>query len=140
MSSLPNDIPQYSPSPTSGGSTNQMALISLGAGIVTWVIGWLGGCGLSFILGPFGACPGLIGLISTIVGIVTGHMGLSQIKASGGREGGNGLAMLGLGLNYISLALSLLAICGVILLFAGGLAFLGLNANEFEQYLTPISP
>ncbi len=132
---IPSNTPP-APGYSSGGSTNQMALISLIAGGVTWLIGWLGSCGLSAILGPFAlGCSG-IGLISTVVGVITGHMGLGQTGAGSPQSGSRWMAITGLVLNYVSVGLTVLSICVILLTLGGALTFLGLNANEIQQYLT----
>jgi hypothetical protein len=75
MTSLPQDIPSVSinkPAP----ALNQNAIVSLVAGLVTWLIGWLGSCSLSALLvvhplySATSWCPSLIGLVSTVVGRV----------------------------------------------------------------------
>jgi hypothetical protein len=67
--------------------TNTLAIISLVAGLV----------GIFVI--PF---------IGSIVAIITGHMGLSQIKQTG--EGGRGLALAGTILGYVGVGFALLLV------------------------------
>lgn len=135
---IPSNTPPAPSYGSSGGGTNSMALISLISAGVTWILGWLGGCGLSALLGPFAlGCSG-IGLISTVVGIVTGHMGMGQTGAGSPESGSRWMAITGLALNYLSVLLMVLGICFMILVFGGALAFLGLNAEEFQQMLTPM--
>lgn len=71
--------------------TNTMAIVSL----------------ISSILG-FTAVP----FLGSIVGIITGHMALRQIRDTG--EGGTGLAKAGLIIGYVVVALTVLAIIAVI--------------------------
>jgi hypothetical protein len=71
--------------------TNTMAIVSL----------------ISSILG-FTAVP----FLGSIVGIVTGHMALRQIRDTG--EGGSGLAKAGLIIGYAVIALTVLAIIAVV--------------------------
>jgi len=59
-------------------------------------------------------------LVGAIVAVVTGHMARRDIRRTG--EGGSGLAVAGLILGYVHLALFVLAIGVVILIFAGVLA------------------
>ena len=66
--------------------TNGLAIASLVLGIV-WIY-WIG----------------------SILAIVFGHVALSQIKKSGGTQGGRGMAIAGLVLGYIGLATILLVI------------------------------
>jgi len=76
--------------------TNSLAIVSLVAGIAGYVIPH-----------PF---------IAGIVAIITGHMARSQIRRTG--EGGSGLALAGLILGYVHLALSILLVAVVLLLLA----------------------
>jgi hypothetical protein len=77
--------------------TNTLATISLIAGIVQFICFYF---------------------VGAIVAIVTGHIARSQIKRSGGAEGGSGLALAGLILGYVGLALSVLAGIGIVVFFA----------------------
>lgn len=60
----------------------------------------------------------VIPVIGQIVGIVTGHISLKQIKATG--ERGRGMGLAGLLIGYISLGLGALLIIGFIILVAVG--------------------
>ena len=71
--------------------TNTMAIVSL----------------ISSILG-FTAVP----FLGSIVGVITGHMALRQIRDTG--EGGSGLAKVGLIIGYVVIALTVLAIIAVV--------------------------
>lgn len=73
--------PTWSPRPT---TTNGMAIASLVLGIV-WVY-WIG----------------------SVLAIIFGHLGLGQIKRSGGTQGGRGMAIAGLVLGYVGLAVLVL--------------------------------
>jgi hypothetical protein len=88
--------PAYAAAPTYGGGpaqkTNTLAIVSLVASLV------------GILLLPF---------IGSIVGIITGHMSLSQIKRTG--EQGRGLGLAGTIVGWVGLAL---AIIGTILLVA----------------------
>jgi uncharacterized protein DUF4190/zinc ribbon protein len=86
--------PQPMYAPTSPPNSNA-AVISLVFGILAWV-------GLVFI--------------GAIVAVVAGHMARNEIRASGGRIGGGGMATAGLLLGYIQIGLMLLA-CVALLLF-----------------------
>ncbi len=72
------------------GQTNQLAVVSLA----------------SAVLAPLGHLVGIGGLTLIIVSIVTGHMARAQIRKTG--EGGAGLALAGLIISYVHLALSAL--------------------------------
>jgi len=97
--------------------TNTMAIISLAAGVISWI-----------------AIP----VIGGVVAIITGHMARSQIKASHGTEGGDGLAIAGLILGYVHLVV-LCAGFLIFLLFFGsiiglsGCAILSEAANEISK-------
>jgi hypothetical protein len=86
--------------------TNTMAIVSLVAGIVSWA-----------------AVP----LAAAIVAIICGHIARKQIRASYGRETGDGLALIGLVLGYINIAG---VVVGLIILFGiFGLACIGAAAG-----------
>ncbi|HNB52536.1 MAG TPA: DUF4190 domain-containing protein [Anaerolineales bacterium] len=74
--------PAYYPPPNS-----TMAVVSVVAGILGWTF---------------------FPILGAIVAVVTGHMAKNEIKASGGRIAGDGLATAGLIFGYLGLALSLI--------------------------------
>lgn len=88
--------PAYGPAPDYGVAasspprTNPLAIVSLVASISAFV---------------------LLPLLGSIVGVITGHIALSQVKRTG--ESGRGLALTGVILGWVGLGLILL---GVILL------------------------
>lgn len=93
----------YGAAPAYGGygtapKTNTLAIVSLIASIV------------GLVLVPF---------IGSVVGVITGHMSLSQIKQSG--EGGRGMALAGTIVGWVGVGFSVLAL---IILFAVLPAFL----------------
>ena len=98
---------------------NQMAVISIVAAAVSWILGGLGSCALTFMFPPAALCTGGIFLIGSIVAVVTGHMGRKQIKESDGMQGGDSLAMFGLILGWVGIALNLIMLCLVILAVFG---------------------
>jgi hypothetical protein len=63
-----------------GGQVNTLAVVSLVSGLL-WVV-WLG----------------------SLAAIVSGHIALHQISRSAGTQTGRGMAVVGLGLGYLSLA------------------------------------
>ncbi len=88
------------------GQTNSLAWVSL----------------ISAIAAPFGHLIGVGGITLIIVSLVTGHMARSQIKKTG--EGGAGLALAGLIISYVHLAISALVFIvffGLIIAVIGGL-------------------
>lgn len=99
------------PGATMAPSQNSTAaIVSLSAGIASWTI---------FIFIPF---------IGALVAIIAGHMAKKEIRESGNRIGGDGLATAGLIMGYAHMVLSCLAIAGLIAFMAGVLA-LGANAR-----------
>ena len=82
--------------------TSTLAVISLVAGILGWT---------------------LLPVLGTLVAIVTGHMARAEIRRSGGALEGDGLAIGGLILGWLS---ALLWVVGIVVLFMflGGLAWL----------------
>lgn len=85
--------------------TNSLAIVSL----------------VSSLVGIF-----IIPLIGSIVGIITGHMSLGQIKRTG--ENGRGLALAGTIVGYVGVAF---AILGIILFFAW-ISWFTANAGSFS--------
>lgn len=65
--------------------TNTLAVVSLVSSLATFVLG-----------------------ITAIVGVITGHMALGQIRRTG--EGGRGMALAGLIIGYVFVGLTVLAI------------------------------
>jgi len=82
--------------------TSSLAVTSLVSGILGWT---------------------LLPFIGTVVAIVTGHMARSAIRQSNGQLDGDGLAIAGLVLGWVSVALLLVGLF-VVFAFLGGLAWL----------------
>lgn len=82
--------------------TSNLALVSLILGMLSWM---------------------LLPVIGAIGAVITGHMGRREVRESGGRLTGAGLALAGLILGYLHLALALLAVLAFCLL--GSLIGLG---------------
>jgi hypothetical protein len=78
--------PVYVTPISTGPTTNGLAVASLVASLF-W-FGWLG----------------------SFLAVIFGHVSLSQIKKSGGREGGSGLAIAGLVMGYLELVALLLVV------------------------------
>ncbi len=83
--------------------TSNLAMFSLVFGILAWTI---------------------LPLVAAIGAIITGHMAQREIRESGGRFSGGGLAMAGLILGYINLV-------GVVLLFIAFCSIFGLLVPAF---------
>lgn len=62
------------------------------------------------------ACP--VGLVLGLPGVICGHMGLAQIRSSGNQMQGRGMAIAGLIMNYVAIAIGV-AILLFVLIFAG---------------------
>ena len=107
---VPPPPPPPPPAPAYGGppakKTNVLAIVSLIASIAGFVIAWG---------------------IGSIVGIICGHISLSQIKKTG--EEGHGLAVAGLIVGYIGLALAILSVIIIAIVF-GAIAANG----GFDRY------
>ena len=88
--------------PSTMRTTNGFAVAALVLGILGW--------SMLPVLGSIGA-------------IIFGHIARGQIRRSNGNEDGDGLALAGLILGWVSVGLAILAIAAI-LLFFGGLAFL----------------
>jgi len=87
-----------------GSKTNTLALVSF----------------ISALVAPIGHFTGVGGITLIVVSIVTGHMARGQIRKSG--EGGAQLALAGLIISYIHLALSLIVIVFFFGLFIAALS------------------
>ena len=66
----------------------------------------------------FGLCTAPLSLVIGIAGVICGFLALSQIKASSGAVKGRRLAIAGLVLNWIAIAISVAYFVGLAVLFA----------------------
>ena len=82
--------------------TSSLAIASLVSGILGW---------------------SLLPFIGTIVAIITGHMARAEIRRSNGQLDGDGLAIAGLVLGWVAVALMVIGLF-VVFAFLGGLAWL----------------
>lgn len=91
--------PAYGAAPPYGygapAKTNTLAIVSLIASIA------------GFVILPF---------IGSLVGVITGHLSLSQLRTSG--EEGRGLALAGTIVGWVGLGLAILGIVAVVLFFS----------------------
>jgi hypothetical protein len=94
--------------------TSSEAIISL----ISAVLGWLGFFGLG-----------------GIIAVIFGHIAKNQIRKSGGRLGGDGLATAGLILGYVNIAITLIGFCLIALLVFGVISA-GALAIPFLNYWT----
>lgn len=88
-------------------STNTMAVVSLVFGILSWV---------------------MIPAIGAIVAIITGHMARAEIRRNQNQMDGDGMAVAGLVLGYLQLALLIIGVL-LLILFFGGIAAIAAFAN-----------
>ncbi|MFA5684206.1 MAG: DUF4190 domain-containing protein [Lysobacteraceae bacterium] len=88
------------PPPSGQAPTSVSAIVSLASGIASWV---------------------LLPFIAAIIAVVSGHMARSEIRRSQGMVQGDAMAIIGLILGYVNLALIIGGIL-LLVLFFGGLA------------------
>lgn len=98
--------PGNAPDTMAGPPNSTAAVVSLVFGILTWT---------------------LLPAIGPIVAVVAGHMARGEIRRSNGQVGGGGMAMAGLVLGYIQIALLALGICAIVAI--GILTLLGGRAS-----------
>ena len=87
--------------------TSTLAIISLVAGILGWSV---------------------VPFFGSIAAVICGHMARGEIRREPDRLEGDGLAVAGLVLGYLSIAMAVLAVMALFLFF-GGLAALAAYAN-----------
>jgi hypothetical protein len=90
-------VPAPPPGWVQPAATNTLAIVSLGAGIA------------SFVFAPF---------VGGLIAIVTGHMAKAEIKRTG--EAGSSYATVGLILGYVHMALFAIVV-GFVVIVLGGL-------------------
>ena len=83
--------------------TSSLAIVSLVFGVLGWT---------------------LLPLLGCLVAVITGHLGRAEIRRDPEQYQGDGLAVIGLVLGYVGIALAVLA-AAVFVLFFGGLIWLG---------------
>lgn len=93
---VPAPPPNWQPPAAAGAQTNTLAVVSIVAGVA------------SFVFAPF---------IGAVIAVITGHMAKSQIRQTG--EGGDGLATVGLILGYVHLALFALVVIVIVVVLGG---------------------
>ena len=101
--SVPFSVPAASQIPqsphhntTTTAPTSHLAIVSIISAILAWM-----------------ALPG----IGSLVAVITGHMARREIRHSDGTLSGDSMAKAGLVLGYIQLTMTVLFICGAIVLF-----------------------
>ena len=97
--------PSSAPYGVAGPPNSTAAVVSLVFGILSWVF---------------------LPVIGPIVAVVAGHMARAEIRRLNGQVGGGGMAMAGLVLGYLQIALLALAICAIVAI--GFLSLVGSRA------------
>ena len=87
--------------------TSTLAIISLVSGLLGWTV---------------------LPFLGSIVAVICGHMARKEIRLAPDRLEGDGLAIAGLVLGYLSIAMAVLAVMALFLFF-GGLAAFAAYAN-----------
>jgi Domain of unknown function (DUF4190) len=93
----PPPIPNYAAAPAP--ETNTLAIISLVASILSWV---------------------LVPIVGGIVGVVTGFMARNQIRESNGQQTGDGLALTGIIVGAINLVVGCIGVLCFTVIIIGG--------------------
>jgi hypothetical protein len=105
-----SDYQNYSSAPPPmETTTSTLAIVSLVAGILSWV---------------------MLPLIGSIVAIITGHMAKGEIKRSHGVLTGDGFATAGLVLGYLQIALGFCGLCVFLILMV-----MGIGLSDFSGTL-----
>jgi len=89
--------------PVAFRQTSAMAIVSLVAGLLGW---------------------SLLPVIGSVVAIVTGHLARAEIRRRPDALEGDGLAVAGLVLGYLMVAMAVIGFLFVLLFFGGLLAFI----------------
>ena len=93
-------MPNYAAPPAP--PTNTMAIVSLVAGILSWV---------------------LLPIIGSIVGLITGYMGRKEIRESNGQQTGDGLALAGIIISAANLiVICLISLCAMVVIFGAAIS------------------
>jgi hypothetical protein len=94
--------------------TSSLAIVSLVSGIACWFV---------------------LPLIGAIIAVITGHMAKKEIRQGAGRLSGVEMANAGLVLGYVHLALSVMAVCLVLVACAIVFALAIGTANWSSSYI-----
>lgn len=103
------------PSSLPAPKSSTMAMISLISGIAGWT---------------------LLPFLGSLVAIITGHIAQGEIKKGGGMVTGKGMAVAGLILGYLAIALGLCLICVFFILPLFGLALIPWDTVTYN-FTTP---
>ena len=125
------------PSPASSPQNNPLSIASLVSGVAAWIIGGLGSCLMSVIFVPLAFCTAILFLGGNIAAAIMGHMARNQIRRSAGAQAGGGMALTGIVLGWSGVGISVLAVCGLILVAVLLGPAMGSVYSEIMLTLTP---
>ena len=126
----------YNSSPTST-QNNPLSIASLVSGVAAWVIGGLGSCLMSVVFVPLAFCTAILFLGGNIAAAIMGHMARNQIRRSAGAQAGGGMALTGIVLGWSGVGISVLTVCGLILVAVLLGPAMGSVYSEIMLTLTP---
>jgi len=92
----------------------------------------------SLVSGIVGVAP--LTFLGSLIAIITGHLALSEIRASGGRIGGKSLAVIDLVLGYATLGLALVGILLVLAIVALGIGYAASAAKDMPAQAVSVDP
>ena len=125
------------PSPASSPQNNPLSIASLVSGVAAWVIGGLGSCLMSVVFVPLAFCTAILFLGGNIAAAIMGHMARNQIRRSAGAQAGGGMALTGIVLGWSGVGISVLTVCGLILVAVLLGPAMGSVYSEIMLTLTP---
>jgi len=124
-------------SSSASAQTNPLSIASLVSGVAAWVIGGLGSCLMSVVFVPLAFCTAILFLGGNIAAAIMGHMARNQIRRSAGAQAGGGMALTGIVLGWGGVGISVLAVCGLILVAVLLGPAIGSVYSEIMLTLTP---
>ena len=124
-------------SSSASAQTTPLSIASLVSGVAAWVIGGLGSCLMTFVFFPLAFCTAILFLGGNIAAAIMGHMARNQIRQSAGAQAGGGMALTGIVLGWGGVGISVLAVCGLILVAVLLGPAIGSVYSEIMLTLTP---
>ena len=124
-------------SSSASAQTNPLSIASLVSGVAAWVIGGLGSCLMTFVFFPLAFCTAILFLGGNIAAAIMGHMARNQIRQNAGAQTGDGMALTGIVLGWGGVGISVLAVCGLILVAVLLGPAMGSVYSEIMLTLTP---
>jgi len=124
-------------SSSASAQTNPLSIASLVSGVAAWVIGGLGSCLMTFVFFPLAFCTAILFLGGNIAAAIMGHMARNQIRQNAGAQTGDGMALTGIVLGWGGVGISVLAVCGLILVAVLLGPAIGSVYSEIILTLTP---